>query len=62
MVCNGDKCRVLHTFPSLGMSSAMAKLDVPVNMPTSSTVLAPVSLTSDLRNEPSKAPAQHSFF
>lgn len=51
-----------HTFPSVGNASAMAKLEVPVNMPTSSTVLACVSLTSDFKKDPSSAPAQHSFF
>lgn len=50
------------TLPSEGSASAMAKLDVPVNMPTSKTVLAPVSLTRDFRKDPSNDPAQHSFF
>ena len=50
------------TLPSEGRASAMAKLDVPVNIPTSKIVLAPVSLTRDFRNDPSNEPAQHSFF
>ena len=53
---------IVVTLPSAGSASAMAKLEVPVNMPTSRTVLAPVSWTRDFKKDPSSAPAQHSFF
>ena len=41
-----------------GSASAMASVEVPVNMPTSSTLFAPVSRTSDFRKLPSSPPAQ----
>ena len=50
------------TLPSVGSASAMARLDVPVNMPTSSTVLAFVRRTRERKKDPSSRPAQHSFF
>ena len=48
--------------PSSGSAWAMASVVVPVNMPTSRTVFAPVSLHSVAMSCPSRAPAQHSFF
>ena len=61
----GAMADTLHpriTLPSVGSTSAMARLDVPVNMPTSSTVLAFVRRTRERRKDPSSLPAQHSFF
>ena len=48
--------------PSSGRACATASVVVPVNMPTSSTVLALFSLANVAMKRPSSAPAQHSRF
>lgn len=62
--CEAEDIRtaLAPTFPSEGMASAIASVVVPVNIPTSSTVFAPVRRHNVAISLPSKAPAQHSFF